>query len=158
MFYSLLIILVIVAVIFSAKRWHRLDKDERKNMNKTILIWGGLGLVLVLIATGRAHWITGLLAGVVAVAARATQLAEYFPALKRYFPQGQASAYSNTSDFNTVMDRAQAADILGIDIDASKEDVRNAHKRLMQKLHPDRGGSELLAKQINQARDVLLQQ
>ena len=54
------------------------------------------------------------------------------------------------------MGRQQAADILGVEINASDEEVRMAHKKLMQKIHPDRGGSELLAKQINTAKDVLM--
>jgi len=54
------------------------------------------------------------------------------------------------------MNEQQARDILGVAKDASKDDVIKAHKRLMQKLHPDRGGSDYLAKQINLAKDTLL--
>ena len=54
------------------------------------------------------------------------------------------------------MDRQQALAILGLDEGANKKDIIKAHKRLMQKLHPDTGGSEYLATKINQAKDFLL--
>jgi DnaJ-class molecular chaperone len=54
------------------------------------------------------------------------------------------------------MSEQQARDILGLSADATKEEVIKAHKRLMQKMHPDRGGSDYLAAQINLAKQVLL--
>ena len=54
------------------------------------------------------------------------------------------------------MPLSQAYEILGLDESATDEDVKQAHKRLMQKLHPDRGGSSYLAAQINAAKDTLL--
>ncbi len=54
------------------------------------------------------------------------------------------------------MSRAEALAILGLEEGASDEDVAGAHRRLMQKLHPDRGGSDYLAARINQAKDCLL--
>ena len=65
---------------------------------------------------------------------------------------GRASGSMATGD----MSRSQAAEVLGLDPDADRETIIEAHRRLMQKLHPDRGGSNYLASQINRAKDVLL--
>ena len=54
------------------------------------------------------------------------------------------------------MTMPQALQILGLEPDASRAAIVEAHRRLIQKLHPDRGGSSYLASQINRAKDVLL--
>ncbi len=54
------------------------------------------------------------------------------------------------------MSHAEALQILDLPADASKQDIIDAHRRLMQKLHPDRGGSAYLAAKINMAKDILL--
>ena len=54
------------------------------------------------------------------------------------------------------MTKEQAYEILGLNVGASKGEIREAHHRLMNKIHPDHGGSNFLATQINQAKDLLL--
>lgn len=54
------------------------------------------------------------------------------------------------------MTRAQALEILGLGGEASREEIQAAHRRLIQKLHPDRGGSKYLAQQLNEAKARLL--
>ena len=50
----------------------------------------------------------------------------------------------------------EARDLLGLDADATPAAVRQAHRRLMQRAHPDKGGTAGLAAQLNAARDRLL--
>lgn len=74
---------------------------------------------------------------------------------RQYGPQWREED-SPPSAAGSDMSREEAAEILGVSPDAGEEEVRTAHKRMMQKNHPDQGGSTWLASKINQAKDVLL--
>ncbi|GGC71350.1 hypothetical protein [Chelatococcus reniformis] len=54
------------------------------------------------------------------------------------------------------MSALEALEVLGLERGANATAVRAAHRRLMQLVHPDRGGSNYLAAKINRAKDVLL--
>jgi hypothetical protein len=55
---------------------------------------------------------------------------------------------------HAVRQRARA--LLGVAPGAARQDIVEAHRRLVATVHPDRGGSNELVHEANAARDVLL--
>jgi type IV secretion system protein VirD4 len=62
----------------------------------------------------------------------------------------------NGASRNGGMTRADALDILGLKEGATREEVNAAWRRVIQQVHRDKGGSDYLTRQVNQARDILL--
>lgn len=56
----------------------------------------------------------------------------------------------------TGMPVAEARALLGVGESASLGDIREAHRRLIARVHPDTGGSAELATRVNAARDALV--
>jgi DnaJ domain len=92
--------------------------------------------------------------------AESRQLLETY--LDGRFPVWRHDAQPNDRDGQRVppgsgaMTKEEAYKILGLEAGATAADIRQAHRRLMQRLHPDLGGSSFLAARINEAKDVLL--
>jgi len=78
-------------------------------------------------------------------------LEQRFPGEADFGRQQQTAA-----DTGGGISRAEALAVLGLDDSASDDDIVQAHRKLMQKLHPDRGGNDYLAAKVNQAKDFLL--
>ena len=80
----------------------------------------------------------------------ASYLQQRFPGDSGFQQQAPPGASSSG------MSRQEALAVLGVAEDADREAIIAAHRSLMQKLHPDRGGNDYLAAKLNQAKDLLL--
>lgn len=238
------IVLLLLSAVIVAGIWYRnVPASQRTKARKQLLLGGGLGLMALLLVTGRLNPLFAALAALVPVLLRVLSLAQVADAFKSFRQRATGSrrpASGRTSDVETRflrmsldhdsgeldgvvlegplegrrlseleleslldllatcrtedpksaavleaylervhgdacrdgedagdfgrasgddvqgMGLEEARRILDVEADATREDIIQAHRRLMQKMHPDRGGSTFLAAQINQAKKTLL--
>jgi len=152
-------ILVAVTFVFLVRRLWLKAGPDKTSVVATLAVAGLIVGLAILAATGRLHWIAALGAAIVPFLRRAAGMIRYLPWIQQLFQKhrgdGQSSSNDSRSDAGSMTaDRARA--ILGLGPQPNRDDIIAAHRRLMQKLHPDRGGSTYLAAQLNEARRVLL--
>lgn len=78
-----------------------------------------------------------------------------FPTWRRY-AEAKVGARMRRTPVARAMSKEEAYKILGLEASASAADIREAHRRLMQRLQPHRSKAIVLAARINEAKDVLL--
>ncbi|KAI7886459.1 hypothetical protein K492DRAFT_177250 [Lichtheimia hyalospora FSU 10163] len=71
-------------------------------------------------------------------------------------PKAPRMSKFHKGGFDAKMNKREAALILGLrESQATKNKVKEAHRKIMLLNHPDRGGSPYLATKINEAKDFL---
>jgi len=104
-------------------------------------LFAALAAVAAVVSALRGGWIPSLV--MVAMSAYLGQTAR----------RGASRPQPRTDE---AMSLQEARSILGVDDAASRTEIIAAYRRLMQRAHPDHGGSSGLAAQLNAARDRLL--
>ena len=60
----------------------------------------------------------------------------------------------NAPSTTKIMTRDEALEILGLSGNPDQTEIKEAHHKMMLKLHPDQGGSDYFASKLNQAREL----
>jgi len=161
---KLILIAALVAAVVLAQRWLRKTSLTASQRGQAIVLVL-MAVMLILAVSGKLNPLFATLAAIVPILWKLfTTVSRHLPAALKAWQlfndhQGndrQGSSNSTRAATSTSLGRTEALQILGLADNASRDDIINAHRRLIQKMHPDRGGSDYLAARINLAKDVLL--
>lgn len=141
--------LILAGVMMVALQWwSRADVGQAKQALFWVVIGAALMIGGILLATGKGF------ASIVPIGYAAFSM----------FQKHKASAQNNGEGGNArrknpnqrTMTREQALEILGLEDGATDDEITAAHRRMIAKAHPDMGGSDWMAAQVNAARERLL--
>lgn len=163
LFRIILLVALFMAYFYCRNRLANTSADQRKPLLLKWTLWIAIAAVIFMAATGRLHWIGGLIAICVPFV---RQLGIWLA--QRYFSQRLQSSDSTEKSAETptsedkldpnILSRQDAMKLLNLEEGFNQQDLIQAHRRMMQKNHPDQGGSDYLAALINRAKEVLLEE
>ncbi len=177
-----ILLLAVLIAIYGLSQWYRaLPPVAKARARRGALVGVPIAALVVLAAMGRVHWMVAAAAPLLLFLRRLLALLFLIPLFRQLFALwgrgrgpggvgggphqpppwgnwggGQAGGPPPGGSGAGRMSRDEAYSVLGLKPGASREEVLAAHRRLIQKAHPDQGGSDYLAAKINQARDLLL--
>ena len=153
----LLITLIVIVGLWAAMAHiKRLPAAERKRLLWKLGLWGAGGGLLLLVATGRVHWIFAVIGALLPLAKTALGLGfQFFPLWKQKQQQKKADTPPNVGPMS-VREAMDTLGLKGSEQTLDRDEIISAHRKLMQKLHPDRGGNDYLAAKVNEAKALLL--
>jgi hypothetical protein len=155
----LAVVFIFIAFFVINKFKNRVPEIEA-SIKKKVGFYILLSAIILLAATGKLNSLFALVGIFIAFILRMLPLLmRYMPQLHgvwRTFIKGNAYSSGNTDRNTGKMTKAEAFEVLGLESSASEKEIVIAHRKLIQKMHPDRGGSDYIAAKINLAKKVLL--
>lgn len=139
--FAALVILVLVSRAFARMKTVEAARWSRITLGLAAALFGGLLTLRGLAVLGAPLATFGI--GLMAVGAG-------------FRPKPGRGQKPSSGPVATQMSRAEALDVLGLETNATDEEVRVAYRDLMKRVHPDAGGTDGLSRRLTEARDLLL--
>jgi len=148
------VLLLVLAALTARRYLKNAPEGEERSRQITVVLVAFAIVMMVLALTGRLYWVGAALAALAPIAKilftmavgvyRRKKINEYAARAEQRSPSGK-------------LNEEEALKILGLKKPYLHDEVIAAHKKLMQKIHPDRGGSDYLAAKVNEAKELLLE-
>jgi uncharacterized membrane protein len=135
---------LLVVLMLGANAFSRANVASIKRLLAWIAALGGVSLAALLLLSGRAGGAISALLFAAPLVISWWKQSGVRPRVGA--PRAQRSA----------MSRQEAQAILGVGEGASADEINEAWKRLMMKVHHDHGGTDALAARVNAARSTLI--
>jgi len=150
-----LALVALVGVMWYLSWYSKADSSDRNRSLITVLLYGMAAALLIMVLTGRIPWLFAMLSAATPWISRAFMIKQMWSRINQ--ATGNQSRSPPPETPSSTMSREEALQILGLEGDVTEQQIKEAHRKLIQRIHPDRGGSGYLASWINQAKDTLLQ-
>ena len=157
-----LVLLLIIIAFFALRKFLKTSPAVLAKYMKVLLLCIAGVILIYLGVTGRLNWFFALAGVAIAFMLRLMPvILRYAPQLHKLwshfnFAKQNASQRQSPARPTGNMSIEEAYEVLGLKTGASEQEIIAAHRKLMQKIHPDRGGSDYLAAKINLAKQILL--
>lgn len=154
---SPVVIIILGTLLMAGMLWMKTVPAHRRGaVAFKLLILLLVAIIVILTVTGRLHWMGALAASFFLLFKKYSGVLRALPFLRYIFGKRKTEQTQRNNRSGSQMTREDALKVLDLEEGCTSEEIIQAHRKLMQKLHPDRGGNDYLAAQVNEARNVLL--
>ncbi len=159
----ILLLLVIMLAAYLTKNWlKKMPVETVLRLLKKTAWLAALLMVGFLALTGKLNWLFAVFGVTIAFMLRLMPvMLSLGPQLHKLWTQFNSAKnqdrQASQPGRGAALSKAEALAILGLKPGAGKAEILEAHRKLISRMHPDKGGSDYLAAQINLAKKVLLE-
>jgi|TARA_B110000444_G_scaffold253096_1_gene283398 hypothetical protein len=154
---------LVFTIILIAGYIYRIKKNKFNSIERKKSLFKNIFYFLIIISIGLA--LSGRVSWIIAAGAALIPIVKFLflflwksvPLIQMWLrSRGTRAGKIFSSENNNELTQTEALEILGLEPGPSDEEIIQAHRELIQKFHPDRGGNNYMATKLNLARDLLL--